>query len=388
MLGNHRTAVACQIDVIRHGDDVRVTPRVGPYWRLQLAGWATYAVIAAVTLMPMFPPDVIPRLLLTKAVRGALGLPFSDMMRRLYSLLQRRSAPAWVWVGVAAPAHLMIGVAWYLAFVAVTSLWRPPGIRRPSWAEVPHQSLDCILVLTTWSALYFGILHWRQAQGDRARAADAAREAERAQLAALRYQLNPHFLFNALNSIRSSITDDPSLARGALTRLSDLLRQTAYAPRSEWTPLQLEMEWVRNYLALEQLRFGDRLETCLAIEDSAGTCLVPSFLMHPLVENAVKHGRRTGPTPLRIRINAKRQDGMVYVDVSNTGRLSVDSAGSAGAPDTDGLGIIARGLHGLGVTNIRERLALLDPVRNRLALVQDHEWVRVSVHIAQPSGPR
>jgi two-component system LytT family sensor kinase len=335
----------------------RVSRRLGMYWILQLAGWGTYAIIAAATLMPMFPVSVLPRLLLTKGVRGALGLPCSDLLRRLYIILRQRSAPRWVWVFSVGAAHLALGVVWYLLFFLITRAWQGGGAAPPPfrWVEVPHHAIDSVLVLATWSALYFGIIHWRRAQG--------------ARLAALQYQLSPHFLFNALNSIRNSILEDPTTARGALTRLSDLLRQTVYAAPAAWRTLDTELEWVRNYLALEHLRFGDRIETCLAVDDGAAECLVPSFLLHPLVENAVKYGGRTSPVCLRVRISAHRHGPILEIGVANTGRLPIaDDAAQ----------------HGVGLANLRERLALLDSRRNRLTLAQDGEWVRLTVVVAQP----
>jgi two-component system, LytTR family, sensor kinase len=358
------------------------TRRLGTYWSVQLIGWTTYALIAAVTLMPMFPVSVIPRLLLVKGVRGALGVPFSDLLRRLYAVLRQQSVPSWAWVPIVGGAHIVLGVLWYLVFVLATSGGQGQPIR---WVELPHRAIDSVVVLAAWSALYFGITHWREAHAARGRAEDASHEVERAQLAALRYQLSPHFLFNALNSIRSSIIEDPTRARAALTRLADLLRLTVYAAPSEWMTLDAELEWARNYLALEQLRFEDRLETSFVVGHGAGECLVPSFLMHPVVENAVKHGWRTSPDLLRVHVSAVRRPQMLEIHVANTGRLAEASAEDF-LSKGDGEGQDVKQVScGIGIANIRQRLALLDPVHNQITLVQDGEWVRLSAQVAQPA---
>jgi two-component system, LytTR family, sensor kinase len=338
------------------------------YWTLQLAGWATYAIVAAVTLMPMFPASVIPRLLLIKCIRAALGLPSSDLLRRLYALLERRAAPRWIWVASVASAHVVLGAIWYLLFFAATSAWQPASAPPFRWADVPHQSIDFVLVLSTWSAVYFAIGHWRRAQAAKERAAEATYRAGQAQLAALQYQLNPHFLFNALNSIRSSILENPAKARDAVTRLSDLMRQSVYSAPSEWTTLGAELDWVHNYLALEQLRFEDRLDASLAIDESAVPCLVPRFLMQPLVENAITHGGRTSVGRLSVRISAARRGELLEIAIANTGRLSGPTHGT-----------------GIGIANLTTRLSLLDPTRNRLTLRQDGDWVRLGVIIGQPA---
>jgi hypothetical protein len=363
------TGPAWMLDGLRH--------RLGTYWSLQLAGWATYALIAAVTLMPMFPAAMTPRLFVIKGIRGALGLPCSDLLRRLYTLLERRSAAPWIWALTVSAAHIALGTTWYLLFFVATSPWQPANAPRFQWAQAPHNSIDSVLVLATWSALYFAIAHWQRARRAQDLASEAAQRADRAQLAALQYQLNPHFLFNALNSIRWSIIEEPTKARDSLTRLADLLRQTVYAPRTEWTPLGEEVEWARNYLALEQLRFEDRLETCLEIEEGAAACLIPSFLLHPLVENAIKHGIRTSPAHLAVRVQAFRRDQGVEIRVANTGRLA-SANDTEPAPDL-------RLTHGVGIANLRKRLTLLDPARNRFELVQDGPWVQASVFVTQPS---
>lgn len=223
-----------------------ILSRLGTYWSLQVAGWATYAFIAAVTLMPMFPVAAAPRLFLIKGTRGALGLPCSDLLRRLYALLESRSAPPRIWVLTVGAAHVVFGATWYLLVFIATSPWQPAHAPSFQWAQVPHNSIDSVLVLATWSALYFGIAHWQRARRAQELAREAVRRADRARLAALQYQLNPHFLFSALNSIRCSIVEEPGKARDALTRLADLLRQTVYAPRAEWTTLSQELEWAGN----------------------------------------------------------------------------------------------------------------------------------------------
>ena len=353
---------------------------VSSYWALQVAGWATYAVIAAVTLIPAFPAQAIPRIFLIKGIRAALGIPFSDVLRRFYVFLGGRSVPAVVWGITLAISHIVLGLAWYLAFVFATRPLQGRAALPFKWSDVPHASVDCVFVLATWSALYFGIRHWQQAQVAHARMTEAVHQTERAQLAALQYQLSPHFLFNVLNSIRRSILDDPSLARDAVTRLSDLLRQTVYSPPGEWTTLATEVEWARNYLGLEQLRFGDRLNIAFSIDEPAAGSRVPSFVLHPIVENAVKYGRRDAHTPLSIRIAARRLAESLEIVVANTGQL-VQPANDA-APGHDAM-VNGNGSAGVGLANVRERLKLLDSTRNRLALAQRGEWVEVTLSLDQ-----
>jgi LytS/YehU family sensor histidine kinase len=156
------------------------------------------------------------------------------------------------------------------------------------------------------------------------------------------------------------------------------LRQTVYSPPGEWTTLATEMEWARNYLGLEKLRFGERLDIGFSIDEAAAASRVPSFVLHPIVENAVKHGRRDAHAPLSIRITARRLPDYLEVVVANTGQLEQPADGAGNRHDDAVNGSRSTGI---GLANIRERLKLLDRRRNRLALEQRGQWVEVTLQL-------
>jgi hypothetical protein len=168
--------------------------------------------------------------------------------------------------------------------------------------------------------------------------------AARAQVGALRAQLNPHFLFNALHSLAPLVRHDPDAAEAALDRLGDLLRYALDDKMCGDVTLDDEWSFVRNYLALEQLRLGDRLRVEADLDEDALDQLVPSFLLQPLVENAVRHGiaplARGGTIAVTARVEGQR----LLISVSDDG---------AGALDHD-----IRNAGGLGLRALRERLAV------------------------------
>jgi two-component system LytT family sensor kinase len=196
--------------------------------------------------------------------------------------------------------------------------------------------------LVVWSGFYFGwhyLRHYQQAALDRANLNAALKDAE---LRALRIQLNPHFLFNALNSIRSLVESNPGRAREAVTLLANLLRGALSSSEKEMVPLSRELEAVKYYLALEEIRFEERLRTKFEIAPEAQDALVPPFAVQTLVENAIKHGVGTHVDGALIRIEASRSSSFLHILVSNTpGRLL------AGGRST-----------GVGLKNLRSRLAL------------------------------
>ena len=188
----------------------------------------------------------------------------------------------------------------------------------------------------------------------------AAREAE---LRALRAQLNPHFLFNSLNSINALIGPEPEGARRMCESLGDFLRKTLSLGARERVTLSEELALVERYLSIEHVRFGERLAVEYAIEPAAECCVVPPLLLQPLVENAIKHGiaeRIEGGT---VRLSATRRDGWLTVSVEN--EVDADAPSRAG--------------EGVGLENVRRRLEALAARDGRLEATRLEGRFRVTL---------
>ena len=175
--------------------------------------------------------------------------------------------------------------------------------------------------------------------------AEANVAAQQAQLAALRYQLNPHFLFNSLNSISALIVTGRNKDAESMTnRLSAFLRSSLNADPTELIPLDEELALTEEYLDIESVRFGDRLSIHVDCADEACDALVPSFLVQPLVENAVKHAVARSRAPVEIRIHAVMESGTLRIEVAN------------GLVPGDGDEAAAGARPGVGIANVRRRL--------------------------------
>jgi LytS/YehU family sensor histidine kinase len=172
----------------------------------------------------------------------------------------------------------------------------------------------------SWSGLYFAFKYWqdsRQREEQAFRSAALAREAE---LRMLRYQLNTHFLFNSLNSASALIREDPERAELMISELSDFLRYSLINTKVSDVPLKKELEAIRTYLDIEKIRFEEKLDVRFEVQSSAESFSVPSFLLHPLVENAIKFGMQTSPLPLTIEVLATSSNGSLHLEVVNTGK--------------------------------------------------------------------
>ena len=177
----------------------------------------------------------------------------------------------------------------------------------------------------------------------------ALREAE---LRALEAQINPHFLFNCLNSIRALVVEDPPKAQDMITRFATLLRYNLNHDSRHTVPLSAEAEIVADYLALEKVRFEDRLRLQVAIDPGAASLLVPPMILQTLVENALKHGIARLPQGGDLQIRAAARNGTLVLEVENSGELA-----DTGSGDTP-----------VGLNNIRERLRILYGDRASLGL--------------------
>jgi len=196
---------------------------------------------------------------------------------------------------------------------------------------------------------------------------EARMEAVQAQLSALRFQINPHFLFNTLNAINSLIvTQRTAQAERMLTRLADFLRATLAEPTSGLSALEHELSVIEAYLEVEAVRFPDRLRVAYDCPPDLGDVLVPDFILQPLVENAIKHAVAPAERPVTVTLAARAEAGLLVIAVSDDGDLA------PGRP------VVAPGL-GVGLANVRHRLALLFGERAALTVTQDEGGYRATL---------
>ena len=175
-------------------------------------------------------------------------------------------------------------------------------------------------LLFGWIALYYGIRFWIDFQVEKERKEEALVLAQRAELEMLRYQLNPHFLFNSLNSIRALVDENQKAAKLMITELSEFLRYSLLQKEVKLVPLNRELEVIKHYLSIEKKRFEEKLQIEYNISEKAGKIKVLSFILHPLIENAIKHGMKTSQMPLKILLQSFIKTDTLYITVCNSGK--------------------------------------------------------------------
>ena len=220
-----------------------------------------------------------------------------------------------------------------------------------------------------WSALYFGIKAWQEWTHQKEEAERAEALAQSAQLQMLRYRMNPHFLFNTLNSIRALISENKTSAKSMVTELSEYLRYSLVSKNYEQVPFKDEIDSVRHYFNIQKTRYENKLEVSLDIDPEAEEHPIASFLLHPLIENALKYGMLTSPLPLKIRVDARLQNGILQVDVVNSGSWIEPSGQGHEDP-------IGRSLD-----NLRQRLAKVYPEKHHFEIQEKEGTVQARLAI-------
>ncbi|MEN9950377.1 MAG: hypothetical protein RLY85_1129 [Bacteroidota bacterium] len=226
----------------------------------------------------------------------------------------------------------------------------------PMRQKISTNIFTSFIYIFIWNCIYF-IYHYveqsRKNQLDNLKLEAMVKSLE---LKTIKANINPHFIFNALNSIRALIDEDPSRARVSVTSLGNILRSSMLSDQLETITLEKELDIVADYLALELIRFEDRLQVVYEIEEDALDNPVPPMMLQTLVENAIKHGIGKSVNPGTIKIIAKEMDNLFYLQVVNTGKLDM-----------------TKGHEGFGLQSTSTRLDLIFAGKGSFSLAQAND---------------
>jgi sensor histidine kinase YesM len=321
------------------------------FWRLQVVGWGGAMLLRAMSSLANGQPLSFLVLVLIASITGfSISLLLSVIYRQL---IARRALITWGVTAVVLP----IAVTLYAFIDAwVIGLYRPGSAVSFAQLLIGVFYLDLTL-LGAWSALYYAINFYLQIEEQNDQLIRLENQATQAQLAMLRYQLNPHFLFNTLNSISTLVLlKQAEPANAMLTRLSAFLRYTLINEPGGRVTVAQEVETLQLYLGIERMRFEERLRTQFNIDDAAKPGLMPSLLLQPLVENAIKYAVSPQESGAEITITAQLVGSLLRITVSDTGPGLQSSAADnrlSGVTFDGGEPVST----GVGLANIRDRLA-------------------------------
>jgi len=337
------------------------------YWLCQICGWGAYSAIGLSTA-------VLDHGWKPSAVFGyILFFLYSIALTHLLRIVIRRRS----WTSLPLPrilvrlalASILIGSVQTTLVVSVyTAIEGSLGV----WSDkssIAFLFMGVSIATTIWTILYLTITTMRHSREVRRNQMQLKLALSDAELRALEAQINPHFLFNCLNSIRGMIVEDPVQAQDMVTKLANILRYSLQRDRSHTVPLETEVEVVSDYLALESIRFEDRLRFRLELADEVRRIEIPAMLLQILVENAIKHGVERVPEGGVLSIRAELDGGLLRIEVENAGSLRSPLPNSTQ----------------IGLANARERLRILYAERASLSLLASGQG-RVTATLLIPAA--
>ncbi len=314
-------------------------PKTRIYWILQIGGWSLYAIIN----------------IILNYLQDALNdqLAIYDILISLWSLISthifRLLILRWNWLNVKIKKILFKIVASLLVLTVLNfmvhifvfySLDLLVVEYDLNYVNIGVYVLGSFLIFFIWTLFYF-IYHYIERYNTALKYEALKNEIE---LNNLKSQLNPHFIFNALNSIRALVDEDPTKSKNAITQLSHILRSSLVINKKELTSFNEELHTVKDYLDLESIRFEERLKTSFDIDPKSKNFLVPPLMIQTLVENGIKHGISKLQKGGTISLETKVKDSKLHIKIRNNGQLIKQKL---------------NGSRGIGIENTRQRLNLL-----------------------------
>jgi hypothetical protein len=340
------------------------------YWFCQIAGWTSWTVVGLGYAATMYGRFELWRYLPSYLVNITSAIVWTHLYRcyirrRSWTMLVpgkliRRVVPISMALGIVIPySTVPLYFALYPERAELFGIWVLPVFIGTTW---------CVLI---WNVAYFGVHYferWRQAELDKLQLAVVAAEGR---LHGLMSQINPHFLFNSLNSVRALVVEDPARAQTAVTALAELMRYSLHASRLATVPLETEIDVVQTYLSLQEVRLDERLTSRFEIAADTRNVPIPTMLVQELVENGVKHGLERLPDGGTIEVASWLEDDLLRVRVTNTGKIRAHNGSTR-----------------VGLANARERLRLLYGERASLVLHEQGRSVVAELVVPCEVDPR
>jgi two-component system LytT family sensor kinase len=341
--------------------------KIRPYWWCQILGWSAYLgvnLFFAFTFRETVNPSYVYRIL----VVIFMGISMTHFMRWVIIRWDILSKSFEKQIGyfflITISFALLIAIILNLSYIQFHLLDKEE-LKLSFGRRFTAASVNLFFILMLWNLIYF-IYHYatrvRNQQIESLKTEALIRDL---QLQTIKSHINPHFIFNALNSIRALIDENPSRARQAITELSNILRNSMLADKVETVSLSKELSIVKDYLALEEIRFEERLIVSYDLEEETMERPVPPMMLQTLVENAIKHGIGKSMKGGQVTIVSHLEDKFHYIGVINTGQIS---------------GVYNEG--GFGIAGTKNRLKLMFGDRAVFSLRNiDSEHVEAAVRM-------
>jgi two-component system, LytTR family, sensor kinase len=316
------------------------------YWFCQILGWGAFVALSVINSATRNTDDA-QSTVVADVLFGVLALSVTHLSReyiykRLWANLSTEQLVPRVLISIAVQAILLGTVySFSLDMLYHESFMQEAGAR---FTGVFFVSL---LMIGSWHLIYFIIKFIQRNRNLLIDRLQMENNVKSLQIKSIKNNLQPHFIFNALNSIRALVDEDPGRARDSITQLSNILRSSIMADKVETVPLQKELEIVKDYLSLETIRYEERLQCAYQINDNTLQLPVPPLMLQTLCENAIKHGISATPGGGTVTLSSTCDAEHHYITIRNTGQYSPERAE------------VSSNSSGFGLQSTRERLLFL-----------------------------
>ena len=351
-----------------------ITKRGYPsFWIINTLGWIIFVsadtfIVSAKLVLSSWHNFLDNTLEWSAGYFSTIGLRF------IYKKIDYKSKSILTVLGIVLICSLVASFIMFSASHVIFSLMNPEEFEKYidtifTFNYVALRFTQILPLVTSWSLLYFGIKFWLDWSKEHDRAEKLDLLAQSAQLQMLRYQVNPHFLFNSFSSLRALIRTNQKKAEQMVSKLSEFYRYSLTIKNNSEVPLIDEVEAVEHFFEIEKIRFGNKLKYDITIDSLAEEYPVPCFTIHPLVENAIKYGMKTSKLPLKIKINGFVKNNNLVLCVANSGKWLKNTSSS----DIQGTNT--------GLENIKSRLEYSYPDNHKIDIKEEDDFVKVIIEI-------
>lgn len=338
------------------------------YWISQASGWSLF-VIVNLLIISSFETIPLNRIILW-ILLGFYGILFSHFYRVYIKKNNWANLPLKKIIPRVLTACLIVGAVIYIPVYFSGILLQVERHTKNLSAIVIAGILNTSSIMLVWSLIYFAIHYFENSKKAEIETLIFEAAVKDFELKTLKAQLNPHFMFNAMNSIRALIEEDPQNAKDAITKLSNLMRYTLKIERTETVLLSEELKTIQDYLDLEKIRFEERLNYKIKSTTEADRVEIPPMMVQTLVENGIKHGISKITVGGKVEVDAKVSNSNLIIEIRNSGKFEEEALKNS---------------HGFGVSNTKHRLSLLYGENASLSLTNENNNT-VLTKLKIPSG--
>jgi len=342
------------------------------YWISQITGWSSFVGINLFIISSY--EEVTWQRIIVWIFLGLLGILFTHILRRVIRKNNWLNLPLKNTIPRILTSSIIAGIIIYALVFAASYVAGTFKQDEYNFARFIGGIVNISVLVLLWNLIYFVVHYTENYKKKEIESLIWEAAVKDYELKTLKSQLNPHFMFNAMNSIRALIEEDPDSAKVAITKLSNILRYSLQMERMERVALEDEVETVKNYLDLERIRFEDRLKYKLDIEKSTQKIEIPPMMIQTLIENGIKHGvaKRTegGEIHLKSKLLSNANGLKLKIEIRNSGHFSEEQLKNSS---------------GFGVSNTKHRLNLLFGDDAHFTITNENEGI-VLAEIEIPVG--